>query len=508
LIVVEHIESGFSLISKWLKSRCIYRLFLVSLLGVFIPVISINAQTGPGGVGNSTSNRLWLKANAGVYVDAGVTPASNSNSVQQWNDFSGNNNHANQSNNTYKPVFRTGIVNGEPAIEFNGTKYIDPGSLGIPGTGSFSYVIVFKVNTGYDAGDMSSGNGDFIIDRYPETNGLASLKIVSSDKYGFQKRTNSNTGLGGPISVSSVNTSAFTLIDYMRERGTAYRLFLNGTQESSLADGDGDITPPNPRIGRHSVELNNGLNGYISELLIYNYKLNNAQINIVNSYLAAKYGLTIANDKYSYDATHKYEVAGLGWENGSNYHNNATSGGILNISNPSKLDHHDYLLFGHDNGSIAAWSTSDAPSGMMKIDREWRFDASGDIGDVDVTFDVSSLPATPCGKYFLLIDDDGNFTNAAVTNLTFFSGTSYKAAGIKIANGKYVSIGVLPAPSANITPDPAQICAGGTLNLNGNPSGGSGTFTAQEALLLCRQPIFRIRHSPQILQILIILLIQ
>ncbi|HMW26649.1 MAG TPA: hypothetical protein PKC51_08420, partial [Ferruginibacter sp.] len=35
-------------------------------------------------------NILWLKADAGAYSDAGITPAVNGQTVQQWNDQSGN----------------------------------------------------------------------------------------------------------------------------------------------------------------------------------------------------------------------------------------------------------------------------------------------------------------------------------------------------------------------------------------------------------------------------------
>jgi len=34
------------------------------------------------------------------------------------------------------------------------------------------------------------------------------------------------------------------------------------------------------------------------------------------------------------------------------------------------------------------------------------------------------------------------------------------------------------SPTASINPDPAEMCAGGTLNMDGNPSGGSGTWSS------------------------------
>ena len=211
-------------------------------------------------------------------------------------------------------------------------------------------------------------------------------------------------------------------------------------------------------------------------MLIYNYRINSAQINIVNSYLAAKYGLTIDNDKYSFDATHKYDVAGIGRTTPGNTNTSATSARILNISSPTSLGDNEYLLFGHDNASIASWD-NEAPAGIVKIPREWRLNETGNVGSVTVTADLSSFPPALCSKYVLLIDTDGDFTNATVYDLAPAGTNLYSRTGVSVSDGNYMSIGVRKAPTVSITPDPSGICAGTTLNLNGNPAGGSGVYT-------------------------------
>ncbi len=155
---------------KSLKERYIGKLLLITVSIALLFTSRANAQTGPGGVGNSASNRLWLKADAGVYRDAGVTPAANTDDVYRWNDFSGNNNHASQPDGVHNPVYRTNIVNNSPALKFNGDEYIDPLALGIAGNQGFSIITVFKVDS-YSAGGISEGNGDYIIDR-------AALQII------------------------------------------------------------------------------------------------------------------------------------------------------------------------------------------------------------------------------------------------------------------------------------------------------------------------------------------
>ena len=485
-LILSHLNKAAKFVSE-IGNLAAARLFKMLLFAGYLLLITseIHGQTGPGGVGNSSSNRLWLKADMGVYSDAGITFASSGDQIQQWNDYSGNGFNAVQSNASYKPLYQTGIVNGEAAIQFTGNKFIDPAALGISGTEGFSIISVFKVNTGYSVGGISDGSGDYIIDRASLTNNLTSLKFVTGNKYCFQKRDNVNFGIAtSPESTSSISTTSFTVINYMRELPRAfYRLFVNGTLEKSQADGDGDLTLPNLRIGRHYNSADGGLNGYITEVLVYNYRINNAQVNIINSYLAAKYDLTInaSANKYDYRSTNKNEVAGIGREDANNFHSDAMSGGILEILNPSNLSDGDYLLFGHDKASISSWSTTETPSSAIgKLPREWRVDETGDVGTVTVKFDISTLPAPPgsCIKYLLLVDGDGNFNSGATTYDLTLNGGYYERTGININNGDYITIGIRLGPSVNITPDPAQMCVGGTLNMNGNPSGGSGVYTS------------------------------
>jgi hypothetical protein len=79
---------------------------------IFLPILFLNnsySQTGPGGVGNTSSNGLWLKADD-------INQASNTN-VVSWTDNSGNNNHANQTVSSSQPLyFRTSNLNNMPVV--------------------------------------------------------------------------------------------------------------------------------------------------------------------------------------------------------------------------------------------------------------------------------------------------------------------------------------------------------------------------------------------------------
>jgi len=69
---------------------------------------------GPAGVGDSTSNMLWLRAeeiaglNDGDLVDLA------------WEDLSGNDFHASQSNSSNQPVYLENGINGKAAVRFDG----------------------------------------------------------------------------------------------------------------------------------------------------------------------------------------------------------------------------------------------------------------------------------------------------------------------------------------------------------------------------------------------------
>jgi hypothetical protein len=76
----------------------------------------VNAWT-PASLGSAL--KAWYKADAGVYSDAGVTPAVNNIPVYQWNDQSGNGYHLQQATIGRQPTYLTGILNSLPVLDMN-----------------------------------------------------------------------------------------------------------------------------------------------------------------------------------------------------------------------------------------------------------------------------------------------------------------------------------------------------------------------------------------------------
>ena len=99
------------------------KIMLAKVIMGGVLAIAINtriiAQTGSGGVGNSSGsngqpkNIMWL--------DASSLGLANGADVSSWTDLSGNANHATQATTANMPIFSTGIINGKPIIRFRPT---------------------------------------------------------------------------------------------------------------------------------------------------------------------------------------------------------------------------------------------------------------------------------------------------------------------------------------------------------------------------------------------------
>ncbi|MBI2279100.1 MAG: T9SS type A sorting domain-containing protein [Bacteroidetes bacterium] len=432
------------------------KIYLYIILIFSFPTTLLVAQTGPGGVGNSSNNVLWLSGDGDFFTDAGVTTAVNGQQVQQWNDRSGNNYHANQTILANKPIYQSNISNGIGGLKFTGNMFIDGPNLGLNSTDGYSYFIVFK-DTVSVPGGLNDGNGHFILDRTTATNNLVSLKPITGNFYGFQKRNNAGGGLGGCLTTTSVNTNT-KIIGMFRNYNVNYQIHYDGQIQNTIADSDGPTNPPNPRIGRHATTANGGLRGYINEFIVYNYALNTAQTVLINNYLTAKYGLTLgANDIYVQDnpanGDFDFDVAGIGRIDISNY-NNAAQSNIVKILNANNLDDNEFLIFGHNNLVAQAINYTDIPSSIeSRFERIWRVSevnisgVSVDVGNIDLQFDLTNLGTVNSTDLRLLVDtdNDGSFADETpIAGATSLGSNIYQFSGVSsIVNNVRFTIGTI-----------------------------------------------------------------
>src|SRR5687767_16027037 len=118
---------------------------ITSLLVSFQETVS--AQTGPGGVGDAATNKIWLDASH-------MTNLQNNDAVESWYDRSGNNWHANQPNSLNRPTYQTNKLNSRPVIHFDRTtapQFVQDTSPGVGAVMSNSQT-VFAVSRASTAG--------------------------------------------------------------------------------------------------------------------------------------------------------------------------------------------------------------------------------------------------------------------------------------------------------------------------------------------------------------------
>jgi PKD repeat protein len=394
-----------------------------------------NTVYGPGGVGNSANNKIWL--------DASMLNLTNGNAVTNWLDKSGNNLTAASQYTSSRPIFKTNQINGFPSLDFDGINdHLRITNLTSVSTMGQTWFIVGNFNT-HTKSQALLHIGATTGSSY-QKNLRYTLYYVNNNKSFSSHLNSSGSGSGGALHTLSLATEIYET----SFTPTSVTGFTNGNQTGSFTSAS-LVTPAANQmmnIGRRGNLNDYFLDGNVAEVIVYNYTLNTTERILVENYLGSKYNRAIANDFYSLEATgHFYEVTGIGMQGGISV-TDAEGGSGVQINTPSAIINGDYLLWGHNNASNTV-TTAGAPSaygGTGKIlSRNWRADKTNDVGTVTVMFHLDGI-LSGTSDYELLIDSDGNFSNA--TRIT--SGYSYDNncdiaswTGINFSDGDYFTIG-------------------------------------------------------------------
>jgi Lamin Tail Domain/Concanavalin A-like lectin/glucanases superfamily/CotH kinase protein len=198
---------------------------------------------------------------------------------------------------TSNPTLRTAVLNGRPVMRFDGNDEMRTSlSPGIAPTSGFCYWMVVKANAVPTNGLVTDGSGTYLFDRNAAGGGigLLALKAVGG-RFGIQKRFDTNTGLGGPVSLSSISQTAWQIVTVRRNRtANRFELWVNGVLEGSEADPGGALTPSPLNIARYSSGTVSGFNGDIAEVLVFRNELSAADFQAVGVYLESEYALDTA----------------------------------------------------------------------------------------------------------------------------------------------------------------------------------------------------------------------
>lgn len=423
---------------------------------------AIMAQTGPGGVGTSLNNVLWLRANTGITQSAGA--------VSQWNDQSGNANHAYLPGAipTAKPAFIASSVNGYPSLDFDGTDdqlwVTDATSIDLT-QWHFFIVVTADLQKDYNAWMVKGDDGDENWEMLSYSDG----NIHTPTKYTDGTRTFPSAAGG------QVTTTTFDVIEYSYSTAVGRDVYKNAT--NIITDNENKTPKVNNLplyIANERTTTGRCVNGDIAEVVAYNAPLNSTQRIIVNNYLAAKYGRTLgSNDIYIQDnavnGNYDHDVAGIGRVTGTDLQTDSRGSGIVQISKAAYtgLGDNEFLLWGHNNAEMDAWGVTDYPPTMQgRVARVWRVsevDGSGsavNVGNVDITFDLAGLGTVTTSDLRLLVDtdNDGLFADETpISGATNPSGTLYRFSNTAaLVNGRRFTIGTMNAVA---TPLPIELLA-------------------------------------------------
>ncbi|KOR33688.1 hypothetical protein AM228_28385, partial [Planktothricoides sp. SR001] len=396
---------------------------------------------GLGGVGTGANNlKLWLKADA-------ITGATNSAAVGTWNDSSGNSIALSQPNAANQPIYKTAGLNNVPTLSFNGSsQYYEVAYNASLNPAQFTVITVTQV---------AGGTGTF---RSPITSRNSGpqqgyILYAQDDNKWSSWLPQSPWNFATDSTALTFNTGYITSGSY---NGSQNTLSVNGTQTSTALTTFIQNTSKPLRVGAGTTETtpNWFFNGDISEVILYDKALNNAERTLVDNYLGAKYNITISNDKYVGDTPangdYDWNVAGIGKEaNGTNISGN-TTGGLIIDNGTFLKDNGDYLVAGQKDTTAnpATLVTTDLPTGANnRLSRVWyldKTDVNTNGGTANLTFDFSDsgLGGTPSGKYHLLYRSGttGNF--AYVNNATFTTNSTFSITGDQVTFNN-VDIGLL-----------------------------------------------------------------
>ncbi|MEI7596854.1 MAG: GEVED domain-containing protein [Bacteroidota bacterium] len=425
-------------------------------------IASCSASASPGGV--STNLTFWLKADANdgsstaskIYTDAGSTACTNAGNVYQWsNTVSGTVNYLRQTNSLYRPKYYSStanqLINYNPSIYFDGVdKYL--------------------VNTGI-TGDLlfsSTANSLFFAMKYQDPNSTGVWfkwedASTLGNRIGFESTGSSydyvrfdifddDTEYQNPSSSYPIDDQNRIIAGIHGSSSTSVR--IDGTTASSISIPTTSLTLDNSSqelsLGQSSM---NPANYYtklnIGELITYKGDVGNNGALRIESYLAMKYGITLAHSYYSSNnikiwnmntnSSYNNNIIGLARDDNSGLMQRqsksaastsdiitiylGTSISANNSSNTSTFTSGDqsFFLIGSNAEDIinTAYPDPETPAGLCcRLKREWLVQQNNFTNtnlriQIDLTGQTGVLSLN-ASDLRLIVDADGDFSNASV----------------------------------------------------------------------------------------------
>jgi hypothetical protein len=301
------------------------------------------AQQTPAGPGAVSANlKLWLKADSGLYTNAGTTLASISgtDTIQQWNDASGNSYNATQvATPTKRPLYIAGtnnlVMNYQPALDFDTTDGMDINTaLSLVAPNDYSVIAVYN----YEGATLAARRA---------VDGVASNWFVGPRSENDGQNSYYTGTFVSTIQNLSAGDNKVVMNHAERTSGNTVNIHRVNGRDITTSPNANLNQPGNLSLGNDGF-ASEPLDGKLSEVIVYGDDLAGTARTKVESYLALKYGITMVragdtqgtnntNVTISADVGQTFSAAATGYINQFNLLTGATtangSTGILYICN-------------------------------------------------------------------------------------------------------------------------------------------------------------------------------
>ncbi len=430
------------------------------------------ASRAPGGTTDGLV--LWLRS------DIGTSTTTDGSSLTSWEDQSPASSDVSQGTGDNQPTYRfngTEHISSYPVIDFDGTDdFISTTATDVMGNATdstYTKFIVIQTHGSVDPGGQSLIGGSAVSAHDFRLNGALRASFQHA---GEQVRIN-NT-------VLDLNESYILVARYSPDSlsdPTVNVTRVNGHSATGkgpvpggiLFDDTGTIDIGGFRNGNADPQV--PFNGYIAEVIIYDTELSTWDIRRVESYLAAKYGLTMNDSGTGANGDFIQSAGSKIWDAQDNvdYHNdllvigrddrtalmqkqNQSVDDSLtvyidalasdNMSNAGTITNDlSYLFIGHNGERLMAHDPQEAPyhSIISRFNREWLVKNVNFTEDWSLAIEWEEEGPFDIDDIRLLVDDDGDFTDATI----------YKAGdhGLTFSEGSIIiggiSTAIIPAGS-------------------------------------------------------------
>lgn len=251
------------------------------------PTTYHNLETSPAS-GNPTyvfreGAVLPIQSNLVLHLDATtITGLSDGDPVSQWDDISGNDNHAETWSAVPNPIYRTDRLNGQPVLEYTASE-----GLLVPDDPSLSTGDVFTIFA--------------VVDLRATTTGDDNIRTIVSKENDFNDRNYwlvhwdgewrgrvSDSGTARTVASDNQSQTEPVFISY-QANGTDLRMWVNNELQSTITSY-GSIDNQNSPLGiGRQADNQRSWDGDLAEILIFDTDLTATQREAVEDYLNLKW---------------------------------------------------------------------------------------------------------------------------------------------------------------------------------------------------------------------------